>query len=75
MVRGGASSERNRGTRVEIERACIRPIRLGPPVRRGARRLRLGVAGGWRREGVLLTTDPAVRQYRLALFGPLLMVM
>lgn len=60
-----ALSERNRGTRVEIERAGARPIRLGPPVRRGAamscRR------GGWPAAG---PTDgrPAVTG-RLALHG------
>jgi hypothetical protein len=52
-------------------------------VRRGTRRFRVVVAGGWRRArqtgglrwlGVLLPTDPAVQQHVLALFGPLLMV-
>ena len=77
-----ALSERNRGTRVEIERAGARPIRLGPPVRRGAAmscsswRVAGGGPDGREACGDWSSCSSRIRPYSsfLALFGPLLMV-
>lgn len=61
-------SERNRGTLAEIERdLCVRPW-LGPLVRRPRRTGPPAVRARLAHHG------PAVRQYLIALLGPLLMV-